>query len=71
MWSSIVENLIDRLIPGSGNGLFGRWPLCRECGGSGYTRKSESVWQACAHCYAGRCWTPVASDRHHNLRHAD
>ena len=57
MWSSVVGDLGDRLIPDGGKGLFGKETYCRQCGGRGYTRKNESVWQACPHCYAGRCWT--------------
>ena len=57
MWSSVVEDLGDRLIPEGGKGLFGKETYCRQCEGRGYTRKNESVWQACPHCYAGRCWT--------------
>ena len=49
MWSSVVEDLGDRLIPEGGKGLFGKETYCRQCEGRGYTRKNESVWQACPH----------------------
>src|SRR5262245_49214431 len=62
MWSSVVEELVDRLIPDSGKSLLGKVSRCRECDGRGYTRKSESVWQVCPNCYAGRCLTPVADN---------
>ena len=54
MWSSVLEDLVDRLIPGGGKGLLGKWPYCRECEGRGYVRKNQSVWQVCPACYAGR-----------------
>jgi len=47
--------LID-LVPDGGKGLLGKAVYCRECGGRGYTRKSQSVWQTCPSCYAGSCW---------------
>ena len=54
MWSSVIEDLVDRLIPGGGKGLLGKWTYCRECEGRGYTRKNQNVWQVCPACYAGR-----------------
>lgn len=39
MWSSVLEDLVDRLIPGGGKGLLGKWTYCRECEGRGYVRK--------------------------------
>ena len=56
MWSSVTADLVDRLVPDGGKGLLGKVGYCRECEGRGYTRKSQSVWQACPNCYAGRCW---------------
>jgi hypothetical protein len=62
MWSSVVEDLVDRLIPEGGKGLLGKAEVCRECEGRGYTRKNQNVWQTCHKCYAGRCWIPVADN---------
>jgi hypothetical protein len=62
MWSSVVDELVDRLIPDGGKGLLGKGKHCHECEGRGYTRKSQSIWQVCPNCYAGRCWTPVAEN---------
>jgi hypothetical protein len=61
MWSSVVEDLVDRLVPDGGKGLLGKEKLCGECQGRGYTRKSQSVWQACPNYYAGRCWIAVGT----------
>jgi len=47
MWSSVTEDWVDRLISDGGKGLLGKAVYCHECGGTGYTRKSQSVWQAC------------------------
>jgi hypothetical protein len=63
MWSSVVEDLVDRLIPDGGRGLLGKGRYCRECEGRGYTRKSPSVWQVCPNCYAARCWTFIADNQ--------
>ena len=54
--SEVVHGLVDRLIPDGGKGLLGHSVFCKTCGGRGYARKNESVWQACPDCYAGRCW---------------
>jgi len=56
MWSAVTKDLVDRLIPDGGKGLMGKAVHCCECGGRGYTRKSQSVWQTCPSCYAGSCW---------------
>jgi hypothetical protein len=58
MWSSVVEDLVDRLVPDGGKGLLGKEKLCSECQGRGYTRKNQGVWRA---CYAGRCWISVGT----------
>jgi hypothetical protein len=54
--AEVVDDLIDSLIPSGGKDLLGRWVFCKTCRGSGYTRKNQSVWQACPDCFAGRCW---------------
>jgi hypothetical protein len=41
MWSSVVEDLVDRLVPDGGKGLLGKEKLCSECQGRGYTRKKS------------------------------
>ena len=41
MWSSVVEDLVDRLVPDGGKGLLGKEKLCSECQGRGYTRKNQ------------------------------
>jgi hypothetical protein len=61
MWSSVTEDWVDRLIPDGGKGLLGKAVYCRECEGRGYTRKSQSIWQACPSCYAGRCWVTTST----------
>jgi hypothetical protein len=61
MWSSVTEDWVDRLIPDGGKGLLGKAVYCHECGGTGYTRKSQSIWQACPSCYAGRCWVTTST----------
>jgi|SRR6516164_8784828 len=61
MWSSVTEDLVDRLVPDGGKGLLGKAVYCRECGGRGYTRRSQSVWQTCPSCYAGRCWVTTST----------
>jgi hypothetical protein len=45
--SEVVHGLVDRLIPDGGKGLLGHSVFCETCEGSGYTRKNQSVWQAC------------------------
>jgi hypothetical protein len=60
MWSAVVGDLVDHLIPNGGIGLLGRWTLCNSCRGTGNTRKSYTVWQACPDCCEGRCDVDVS-----------
>jgi len=58
MWSSVVEDLVDRLVPDGGKGLLGKENFAANVKGGGTPKKNQGVWRA---CYAGRCWISVGT----------
>jgi len=58
MWSSVVEDLVDRLVPDGGKGLLGKENFAANVKGGGTPEKNQGVWRA---CYAGRCWISVGT----------
>jgi hypothetical protein len=56
LWSSLLDEMLLAWTIQSRRSM-GAWSYCSRCNATGYLRKSDSVWQPCPDCSAGRRWT--------------